>query len=102
LRTKTFEQGFAKGKGLDEVGMTPKVMTWLEQAIDAYWHERLYSTLAQADKISSADLLCLWNEVMDDMYGEEVERKEEIRVMALDDDKVSLEAKKWLKTVVYT
>lgn len=99
LRTKKFEKGFAEGKGLDEVGLTPEMVTWIDQAVDAYWRERIYGVLAQAGEISSSKLLLLWNEVMDDMYGNEGERKLDIPAAALQDAKVSLDAKKWLKSV---
>lgn len=99
IRTKKFEKGFAEGKGLDEVGLTPEVVTWIDQAMDAYWHDRIYGVLAQVGLVSSSKLLLIWNEVMDDMYGDEGERKLDISRVALQDDKVSLDAKKWLKSV---
>lgn len=99
LRTKKFEKGFGEGKGLEEHGLTAEIVSWIEQAMDAYWHQRIYAVLAKAGQISSSKLLVLWNEVMDDMYGEEDEKKAALVTMALKDDKVSLEAKKWLKSV---
>jgi DNA-binding transcriptional MerR regulator len=99
LRTKKFEKGFGEGKGLDEVGLTPEMVTWIDQAMDAYWRERIYNILDQAGIVSSSELLLLWNEVMDDMYGDEGERKLEIPAAALQDDRVSPDAKKWLKSV---
>ena len=41
----------------------------------------------------------LWNKALDDMYGEETSRKYAICEIALKDDKVSLEAKTWLKSI---
>jgi DNA-binding transcriptional MerR regulator len=99
LRTKKFEKGFGEGKGLDEVGLTPETVTWIDQAMDAYWRARIYGVLDQVGKVSSSKLLVLWNEVMDDMYGDEGERKSDIHNAALQDDKVSLDAKNWLKSV---
>jgi DNA-binding transcriptional MerR regulator len=99
LRTKKFEKGFGEGKGLDEVGLTPEIVTWIDQAMDAYWRERIYGLLDQVGEISSSKLLLLWNEIMDDMYGNDGENKLDIPIAALQDDKVSLDAKKWLKSV---
>jgi DNA-binding transcriptional MerR regulator len=99
LRTKKFEKGFGEGKGLDEVGLTPETVSWIDQAMDAYWRARIYGVLDQVGKMSSSKLLVLWNEVMDDMYGDEGERKSDIHNAALQDDKVSLDAKNWLKSV---
>ena len=38
-------------------------------------------------------------EVLDEMYGEDNTRKKEIYDIALADEKVSIEAKEWLKTL---
>ncbi len=97
LRTKKFENGFAKGKGLEENGLTPDIVSWLDQAIDAYWYERIYNVLDQADTIAASELLKQWNVVMDDMYGNDAERKAAILTTALQDDQVSPAAKNWLK-----
>ncbi len=100
LRTKKFEKGFGEGKGLDEVGLTPESVAWLDKAIDAYWHDRIYKILDQVGKTSSDTLLSLWHEVLDDMYGEENPRKLELYEVAYADEKISPEAKAWLKTLV--
>ncbi len=97
LRTKKFEKGFGEGKGLEEVGFTPEIVSWIDKAMDAYWRERIYTVLAQASMISSSELLVRWNEIMDDMYGDEGERKLDIPRAALDDAHVGPDAKQWLK-----
>lgn len=97
LRTKKFEKGFGEGKGLNEIGLTPEGIVWLKKATEAYWYERVYTVLAQVGKRSSSEVLKLWNEVLDDMYGEDESRKKEIRTIALQDEKVSQAAKKWLQ-----
>lgn len=100
LRTKKFEQGFAEGKGLDEVGLTPESVAWLEQAMDTYWRQRIYGILAQVGKIPSSSVLILWNEAMDDMYGDDAKRKKSLCEMAMQDSHVSPEAKKWLSALM--
>jgi hypothetical protein len=100
LRTKIFEKGFGEGKGLVEMDSTPEVVSWLEKSINAYWRNRLYGILNKVGTgISDAALLILWKDVLDDMYGEEESRKQEIYDIALTDEKVSEMAKKWLKTI---
>lgn len=99
LRTKIFEKGFGEGKGLKEVGLTPEIVSWMDKAMDAYWRDRIYGILDQVGKASSDTLLNLWNEVLDDMYGEDNTRKTGIYDVVLADEKVSKEAKKWLKTL---
>jgi hypothetical protein len=99
LRTKKFEQGYAEGKGLEETGMTPEIVSWLEHAMDAYWHDRIYGILNKVGSESSDTILKLWNEVLDDMYGEDNAHKIEIYGIALADQKISQAAKDWLKTL---
>ncbi len=97
LRATKWKKGFKEGKGLKEHGLTPEIVTWLDQALTAYWMQRIYEVLAKVGKISSTEQLLLWNEVMDDMYGNDIENKVIIYNALLLDDNVSLNAKKWLK-----
>ncbi len=99
LRTKKFERGFAEGKGLSEVGLTPETVQWLDRALDAYVKDRIYGILDQVGKTPFNTLSNLWNEVLDDIYGEDNKRKKEVYDIALADKKVSDKAKEWLKTL---
>ena len=99
LRTKKFENGYAEGKGLEENGLTPEIVNWLKQAMDAYWHDRIYNLLDQTDKITSSELLNQWNVIMDEMYGNDAEPKAAVLTTALQDGKVSQAAKNWLKKI---
>jgi DNA-binding transcriptional MerR regulator len=101
LRTKKFEKGFGEGKGLTEVGLTPESVSWLDKAIDSYWRQRVYDILAQVGKMASSEVLKLWNETLDDMYGEEPDstRKNAIRDLAIQDNTISNDAKNWLKSL---
>ena len=98
LRTKKFEKGFGEGRGLKEAGLTPEIVVWMDKAIDAYWKDRIYGILNKVDSsVSDETISKLWNEVLDDMYGEDNTRKKEIYDIALADEKVSKKAKEWLK-----
>lgn len=100
LRTKKFEKGFAEGKGLDEAGLTPELVVWLDKAIDAYWRDRLYGILNQVGTgVSDEMIFKLWSQALDDMYGEDHARKKEIYDLALADEHISEKAKEWLKTL---
>lgn len=100
LRTKKFERGFAEGKGLDEVGLTPEMVTWLDGAIDTYWHRKIYALFKQIDKISSKELKQQWHAILDEMYGEgQDERKPNLIAQILNDSNISPKAKEWLKAV---
>lgn len=98
LRTKKFESGFAKGKGLTDVGLTSEMVSWIDKAMDAYWRDRIDAVLNQVGTgVADEKILNQWNEILDDMYGEDNARKREICAAALADEKISEKAKKWLK-----
>ena len=98
LRTKKFEKGFAEGKGLEETGLTPEIVCWMEKAMDTYLRDRIQEILNQVGSGVPDERICkLWEEVLDDMYGEDDSRKKEIYDIALADEKISQPAKKWLK-----
>ncbi len=100
LRTKKFEKGFCEGKGLDEVGLTPETVLWLDKAIDAYWHDRIYGVLDKVGTgIADEIIFNLWKEVLDEMYGDNDSRKKEMYEIVLSDKKFSEKAKEWLKTL---
>lgn len=100
LRTKKFEQGFGKGKGLEETGLTLEIVAWMDKAMDAYWRDRIYSLLDQVGKTNPSTLLTLWNQVLVDMYGDDTVRQKALYDIALKDEKISAEAKAWLKTLL--
>lgn len=97
LRTKKFEQGFGEGKGLDEVGLTPELVSWLDKAMDAYWRDRIHGILAQVGKTPSATLIMLWKAMLEDMYGDDLSRSVAIYSAVMEDQQVSQIAKDWLK-----
>lgn len=100
LRTKKFEKGFSEGKGLEEVSLTPEIVSWLDKAMDAYWRQRIYNILAQVGKASSNNVEKLWNELLDDMYGDDQERRKSVLDdVLLQEDDISNNAKKWLQNL---
>lgn len=99
LRTKKFEQGFGEGKGLQETGLTPELVAWLEIAMDAYFRQRIYEILNQVGKLPADEVLTLWNEVLIEIHGDDHKQNESVLIAAMKDDKVSEEAKKWLANI---
>ena len=101
LRTKKWEQGFGEGKGLDEIGLTPELFSWIEKSVNAYYKDRIHDVLDKAGTLSSFATLKLWNEILDDMYGDDKATKKErtglIVEMALKDRDISQAAKDWLR-----
>ena len=100
LRTKKFEKGFAEGKGLQEAGLTPEIVAWMDKAMDTYWRTRIYGILNKVGTgVSDETIFNLWKDVLDDMYGDDNKRKKELYDAAITDEKVSVQAKEWLKTL---
>jgi DNA-binding transcriptional MerR regulator len=101
LRTKKWEKGFGERKGLDEVDLTSEQMSWIEKALNAYWRARIGELLNQIGTIPSSTALTRWNEIIDDMYGDDAvtkkERKGMIIEMALKKENISQKAKDWLR-----
>lgn len=96
LRTAKLEKGFGAGKGLEENNLNPKVLTWLEAALDAYLRNRIYSFLNNPENLTSPDAKGNWNSILDDMYGEDEKRKKELLQKALLDANINKTAKNWL------
>lgn len=100
LRTKKMEKGFGEGKGFEDTGFTKESVAWIRQSTEAYWKQRIYGALEQVGTLNSKEVLVQWNEIMDDMYGEQESRKIELINNALVDEKVSNEAKQWLNELL--
>ncbi|KTD07764.1 MerR family transcriptional regulator [Legionella jamestowniensis] len=103
LRTKKWEQGFGEGKGLDKIGLTPELLSWIEKSVNAYYKDRIYNVLDKVGTLSSSAALQFWNEILDDMYGDDKTTKEErsanIIEMLLKDEDVNPVAKDWLRSL---
>lgn len=100
LKTKKWEQGFGEGKGLKEIGLTVEIVNWIEKATNAYWRDRIEGILNLVGKQADSTVLSLWNEALDDLYGEEEARKQTIYQTILSENRVSPEAKQWLKNLL--
>lgn len=96
LRNAIWEKGF-KGGHADDHGLSPKSVTWLDAAIDAYYRDRIYVILNQVGKSSAGDMLKLWKDLLSDMFGDDQALRNDLIKAAMADDKVSQAAKDWLK-----
>ena len=99
LRNSVWEKGFKGGHVGSEHGLTPESVAWLDQAQEAYYRGRIYSTLNLLPTEKPETVLKLWNELMEDMYGDSQPLKDELYEAAMTDDKVSVAARKWLKQI---
>ncbi|KTD56964.1 MerR family transcriptional regulator [Legionella santicrucis] len=100
FRTKKFEKGLVKGLGLKEMNLTPKMVAWLKQSIDAYWRLRFHDLLNGAGNMSFEDLVKRWNKALEERCGEDLEHQKRVFDMLLNDEKLDLEAKRRIKNLI--
>lgn len=100
LRTKIFEKGFEKGKGLKELSLTSQVVSWMDQSLDAYWKNRFLMILKQVGSGVPDDILFnLWREALEDLCGEDDVCKKEVYDRVFSDKNISKNVKEWMKTL---
>jgi DNA-binding transcriptional MerR regulator len=73
-----------------------EVSTWLNRSLDFYNKERIYSLLDFIGN-TNASLLLQWNELIEEIFGDSRDSKQEMIRIAMDSTKVSTIAKKWLQ-----
>ncbi|MBY0271929.1 MAG: MerR family transcriptional regulator [Alphaproteobacteria bacterium] len=93
LRTTLWEKGF-KGGYTD---VPAKVVAWLDKATSEYHKRRIYAILDQVEIQPSDTVLKLWNDILTEICGDDHTHKEVVYEAILADDKISPEAKNWLK-----
>ena len=70
------------------------VVSWMEKAIDAYWQYRIDGILTQVGTGQSDEkTLQSWEQLLDEMYGENEARKKEILDIHLENHKISRQGK---------
>lgn len=92
LRRSIWEKGFQKGKMDDEHAISQEVVDWLDRALDHYCLTRRNHILAKTD----SQTLGLWNDFMDEMFGNDEGGKTEFVKTTLSDPNLSTVAKAWL------
>lgn len=97
LRTKKFEQGFGEGKGLDEVGLTPEMVVWLDQAMSAYCRDRIQALLAKIGKLPDDQIKRLWEAFAEEMYGDDRQRQQALYELVMSNEETKLAEKDWLR-----
>lgn len=99
LKNTIWEKGY-KGNQMDsEHALSPEIVQWLDKAIDTYYRSRIYGILAQVNSKgdTTPTVQKAWEELLEDMYGDEKDLKQDLIATALKDDKVSEPARIWLK-----
>lgn len=99
LKHTIWEKGY-KGNQMDpEHALSPEIVQWLDQAIDAYYRDRIYGILDQVNDEGKANQTVqkAWEELLEEMYGGVKERKQDLISEALKDGRVSEPARLWLR-----
>lgn len=94
LRMTIWEKGFKGGHAAAEHGLTPEAVEWLDLAIDQYYRQRVMTLLAMAGKKPDAEVVKAWDQLMEEMYGDDAKSKIEAVKEILKDKNVSEAAKK--------
>jgi DNA-binding transcriptional MerR regulator len=93
LKKTIWEKGFKGG----HTDLNPVVVAWLDKACDAYYRKRIYSILARVGTEPSDAVLTEWEDLMEEMYGDEQAPKDALMYgAALKDESISQVAKDWL------
>lgn len=98
LKHAIWEKGFKQGHGGGEHELSPEMITWLDQATDAYYRERIY-TLLDTITPTSPKPVEAWDAIMHEMYGDAEDLKQAVVHEGLNDSRVSDAAKAWLHTL---
>lgn len=99
LKHAIWEKGFKKNQIDPKHALSPDIVQWLDKAIDTYYRGRIYGVLAQINSKGEAtsSVQKAWEELLEDMYGDVKDLKQDLIAMALKDDKISESAHTWLK-----
>jgi len=97
VRNALWEKGFKKGKNEGEHGLTPEIVHWIDKAVDYYYGKRIEAVL-HTSQTDAALATRLWQELMDELYGDAQELKREmVKSIIADDRTMSAATKEWLK-----
>ncbi len=99
LRTSIWEKGFQQGIMDENHFIEPEVIAWLDQAMCAYYGNRINNILNQVEANASAEHVLQWHDLMEEMYGfGDAEGNKQAAIQtALEDDSVGPVARNWLQ-----
>lgn len=97
LRNTIWEKGFKEGYGTKEHGLTQASAAWLDKAISEYYKSRISAIFSQIEGQPTPLLQQQWNDLLNEMYGDDQHNKAELIKAVLLDERVSIATKNWLK-----
>jgi len=99
LRKTIWEKGFIEGHAGQEHGISAVGVAWLDKAIYAFHRERVISILSKLETHNQNEVLQLWNDMLEDMYGDNQSPKNELVEVVLKIDDINQNAKDWLRKI---
>jgi len=99
LRNSIWEKGYKGGNMGAEHHLSPEHVAWLDKAMSAYYKERIYGLLDKEDATALNAIADQWETLLIEMCGHSEERRKVIFEAVQKDDKISLIAKNWVKSV---
>lgn len=97
IRNTIWVNGFGKGQITDEDNLSPASFTWLDNAISAYYRDRIKAILSKIGKKPDDILRQEWKTLLTEMHGNEHSPKNDIFNAILKRDDISGIAKTWIK-----
>jgi DNA-binding transcriptional MerR regulator len=99
LKHAVWNRGFKQGQVDEEHAVSPEIVNWLDKAMDTYYRKRIYAILDQIEEKGDVeDIATQWDALMDEMYGNAENLKNELIEIALKEGRVGKTAKKWLES----
>ena len=98
LKLAIWQKGYKANKRDDECALDPKVVQWLDKAVEAYYRAQIIRVLAQVGKTPDEAHAQEWHALIDEMCGDSDEIRRSVYEDVINHPDVSPEAKKWLQS----
>lgn len=103
LRVAIWEKGFKGGHfETSENGLSAPMIAWLDKATSAYYRALIIGILSRVGSKDTESLAQEWNALLNEMFGDNQDRKKEVYEKALSVEQVSAAAKAWLREMMKT
>lgn len=96
LNLLVWEKGIEKHVG-DDYPTDPKIVEWLNKATEAYWRGRIYRFFDEVERDQNAVHRDAWEKLLQEMCGDSEKMRQEIAKAVAKDEKIGVQAKKWLE-----
>lgn len=100
VRNAMWHKGFKEGNLDPEDAMPAECVTWMDKAIDAYWRNRVFNILKQINVKSDLEVLKQWNDLLNDMCGDNKKERNDFMQIAYAEPEISEATKNWLRKFV--